>query len=911
MNLMQIIKMKKGIILIAIIIVITTLTSALGIVENSNFYDNLGGGANPFPSPNGMLVTVTDPIKLQNVTIANNSFTVLGSDLYIYADCDGLGCLIGSLEGDGSTTRVYDLSGQDIYLFPNINYYVVIDPVSSSLHQYQDPEDIPYNSGYINWETGIMWNATSNSWEIPEGADIILNIISLGFELTDVIFYENFNNIPDITTSLPQAQSLYWNGSVSLYRFFPFYLDAVLEPFTNPNDGSPAVSLYIESAEDPVQAFNIRTIPVDFPEILLTPDTTFELDCSSSSNYLDGGATYLRIFTENSTGEDFRESNIPISQTTGCLDTIYCPYSVSPILDTISFSVQDLVNDQPNCWNMGDFIGRTLISAEIMTTGTLNGSLTENSIRFDNFYIFENQIGVTRFVEPFDNPDIDFTIYGSSAPNRLIGEFCYPLSSCDWSTDDNTYASWIEQGTNNNVFLDPAPNQFITSSWDTSYITLKNNFNYPAKSTYVDTGTLNIPFGGLFTFLIDVGILPMQDIDNPSNSHNYVNYLDIRLDNFEHIYIILYEYKNNHLTDLTPVGSCSYWDLIGNPQPTTEFVGQINLNQARLETCYGGSLDARTVTQFDFRSSSLSDQPIYDVTDHNFYLFNIYLSSDGQEGLYAPEKMLEFPHTVVWNIPESLQSTYLTYTNTTWNYGNNIYRLLTPPEDVVLGWDLIIDGEELGYHNLTITHLNTSTVVFFDEGNYGGLEDNIKITQQFDITSVPYGDYYIENYIENPVSDFTSHIIITILEDVEECTENWVLDTETCTISDLLYREYVDTNACGTTDDRPADHQNPTDLCNYCTIQYSYDETACVDNLKNVTYNLENGAECYDLTLLPDDCDIPEDLIDVECGYTPTHDSNLITGLVIDTGVEVGRTWIPFAGLIALIGLAGWVMFLI
>lgn len=140
------------------------------------------------------------------------------------------------------------------------------------------------------------------------------------------------------------------------------------------------------------------------------------------------------------------------------------------------------------------------------------------------------------------------------------------------------------------------------------------------------------------------------------------------------------------------------------------------------------------------------------------------------------------------------------------------------------------------------------------------------------------------------------------------CEEDWQPQYGVCGIDNLQLLTYYDANACGSTDDLPLDNGTMV-ACNYCTLSYHMEQTGCVGDFQDTTFPVyDNYASCCGLTGLPEDCDLPANQT-VAC--VGVHEPSDVSSIVTDAGVELGMEYIKFAGLIALVGMASWVMFLI
>lgn len=483
---------------------------------------------------------------------------------------------------------------------------------------------------------------------------------------------------------------------------------------------------------------------------------------------------------------------------------------------------------------------------------------------------------VTEIDEPFDYFNISNYHSFNSGVYQIRAYNCSSLlGGCDILTPLNEFHLEFYTGQYNSIYINA----------DTSgHIIYRPNSGFLPSLVYLGKYNMSIPITENFSFYLKQNMTISEN--EQTNIYEYAvgDFLTLTLSNTDEINIRLHQYENN--ISLGIGYSINYSDMLTicniseiDEELSSGIIEHIVLDKTELEDCYGDSLDNLNITSFEFKFfGSQPDQSsgIYFFDIDELYVGNI-LIEDIEDELLENQMPIITNWGYYWNNPENTSFT--------------LYVNAIDPENDTLryGFDRYDPFLFYGYQ------LNNTYII----NNY-----NSTVETQWNV--------YVTDDLIPPINSATQPVYIPPNTEIEEpCTENWVVDVEQCTISDLLYREYVDTNECGTTDDRPSDHQNPTEACDYCTVQYSYVETDCVDNLKNITYNLENGAECCDLTQIPEDCEIPEDQISVECGYIPQHNSNLISGLVIDTSVEVGRTWIPFAGLIAILGLAGWIMFLI
>ena len=226
------------------------------------------------------------------------------------------------------------------------------------------------------------------------------------------------------------------------------------------------------------------------------------------------------------------------------------------------------------------------------------------------------------------------------------------------------------------------------------------------------------------------------------------------------------------------------------------------------------------------------------------------------------------------------------------NYYGNYWESYTSCTDLGNGWcnDSYIHSDAIEHYPLANPDRSVSCEADWQCGSWNAC---VNSSQTCNTT-----------FDDNSCLDFRTYPLLT--QGCVSCNESWIADLDSCLINDTQLLTYHDENACGTTVMLPP--QNGTYVaCNYCTISYHSEQTACLNETITTYYVNDNFGSCCNMTSIPADCDLPSNST-VSCA---TGDSSLITGLVIDTSVEVGRVWVGFAGLIAMLGIAGWVMFII
>ena len=213
--------------------------------------------------------------------------------------------------------------------------------------------------------------------------------------------------------------------------------------------------------------------------------------------------------------------------------------------------------------------------------------------------------------------------------------------------------------------------------------------------------------------------------------------------------------------------------------------------------------------------------------------------------------------------------------------------------------DVDVDFQNINLQETNVTIKNsTNDIVYNEYDNLTGLnltEYNVAFT--IDINTLPVGEYSIEFYARDQLYERLKVQTFTI----SLCPEVWVVEYSSCNISDEQILTYTDSNSCGTTNDLPVDDNSVVE-CNYCTPTYEQTTGDCSGQSERlITYDYTNT--CCDTTGLETDCNIPANTTESCIGI---HQSSDISGLVIDGGVELGREYIKFAPLVALIGLAIW-----
>jgi len=235
----------------------------------------------------------------------------------------------------------------------------------------------------------------------------------------------------------------------------------------------------------------------------------------------------------------------------------------------------------------------------------------------------------------------------------------------------------------------------------------------------------------------------------------------------------------------------------------------------------------------------------------------------------------------------------------------------------------IVDIEWSGSPANLSTYKNVETIDFGYDINpfyYNRLNETdcvlyVNGTQQDISYNNPVGTHSLTYDVgENEKSSFDYEIICTGIDNeglegvdttyfktINICNENWVLNLSNCMTNDTLIAEYYDSNECGTSYNVPEDTGSIMS-CNYCLIDYSEINGDCDGLLRTVYYEINNYETCCGLTGIEDDCGVPSNYTE-PCTKVGVHQTSDITGLVIDTGVELGRNYLLYVGLIALLTL--------
>jgi len=214
------------------------------------------------------------------------------------------------------------------------------------------------------------------------------------------------------------------------------------------------------------------------------------------------------------------------------------------------------------------------------------------------------------------------------------------------------------------------------------------------------------------------------------------------------------------------------------------------------------------------------------------------------------------------------------------------------------------------------TTFDGSTWTFYRNGQFVGVDnsgssitDNAKAlyigTLQFSTSTYDFDGRLDEIKLWDRSLNSSEVLELFNEEKTVACVEDWQPYYTVCDVTDNQTLYYIDSNACGTTDDLPVDNSTMS-ACNYCTSTWDETVSVCVGNQITTTYDYTNTC-CFD-TGLPSDCDIPANTTSSCIGI---HQSEDVSNVVIDGLVEFGIEATKYVGIIALIGLATWVMFLI
>lgn len=214
-------------------------------------------------------------------------------------------------------------------------------------------------------------------------------------------------------------------------------------------------------------------------------------------------------------------------------------------------------------------------------------------------------------------------------------------------------------------------------------------------------------------------------------------------------------------------------------------------------------------------------------------------------------------------------------------------------------FNIFVDG--VLYNNFTYNNVGLTNMTYFDSksgkwsiGSTGGsvtfqkgLLDEVGIWTNYEITQGNANTIW-----NNGLGNQYPFV----------CVEDWSASYSSCTAGDNQTLLYTDLNDCGTYDDLPLDN-GTISSCNYCTASY----TENIDNCVKI-YTWDNYETCCAVTGIPADCPtIPENV--TEC--VGMHTSEDIPAVAIDTIVEVGLEFIKYAGLIAIVGIGVWALYLI
>ena len=215
--------------------------------------------------------------------------------------------------------------------------------------------------------------------------------------------------------------------------------------------------------------------------------------------------------------------------------------------------------------------------------------------------------------------------------------------------------------------------------------------------------------------------------------------------------------------------------------------------------------------------------------------------------------------------------------------------------------------------------LNTDEILkIYTDSNDCGTYDDLPLDNASVVSSCNYCD---STYEESNTSCTTSDLIYTnydwtntccadtgLSSDCDSIPSNYTTacnycdstydDTTYCGIDDITHTDYDYTNTCcadtglGSDCNIPANYTNG--VCDYCVPNYTSDINGCIE-----LYTWNNYDVCCAVTGIEEDCSIPENV--TSC--VGRHSISDITGLVIDGGVELGRSYILYAGLIAMVSL--------
>ncbi len=104
---------------------------------------------------------------------------------------------------------------------------------------------------------------------------------------------------------------------------------------------------------------------------------------------------------------------------------------------------------------------------------------------------------------------------------------------------------------------------------------------------------------------------------------------------------------------------------------------------------------------------------------------------------------------------------------------------------------------------------------------------------------------------------------------ISVCDENWQAGYTGCSISDTRTKYYADANACGSTEDLPADN-GTTESCDYCTPSWTETNGSSCGKDDIITATFRDANNCYETTGLQSDNNKPQNRT-YSCDYcTPS-----------------------------------------
>lgn len=199
--------------------------------------------------------------------------------------------------------------------------------------------------------------------------------------------------------------------------------------------------------------------------------------------------------------------------------------------------------------------------------------------------------------------------------------------------------------------------------------------------------------------------------------------------------------------------------------------------------------------------------------------------------------------------------------------------------------------DEIFYINVTTGNSGISDVYLHENISFSTC-DRINETR-----TLCYGGYYDQN------DWYESDDLFEIINDLPICIEDWSPYYTSCTIGDNQTLLYTDTNACGTYGSLPGDN-GTISSCNYCTLQYHFEETGCIDYENTNVPEYDNYGSCCAVTGIAEDCDLPANQSAGSC--VGIHESSSLGAIIVDFFVEFGIVILALAVPIVLIGLALW-----